>query len=307
MPLTSLLGPAKRLVRFARILRIRSIVRHNMRGGILAVDVASNNGLGARLQNCLEIFAICEEHDLQPHIRFTHRDDSSHTDYFAPFFFIRSDTEGSATVLFPRIHIVPDLGFSKDYNATLTLEQAYRIVPKYLGVKASVIDEVDAFCARHFSGRRVLGVHYRGTDKHSEAFPVSHDCAIRNIAFYIEKFPETDAIFVATDDSTFLSALAASAPSRPVITREDSCRSMNGQAVHYRTDIDRMAMYRDALVNCLLLSRCKALLKTASFLSDWSCLFNPKLDLVMLNRPHAHTIWFPARALVGKSLYEAVV
>lgn len=300
------LDPAKRLVRLARVYRVRSIMQRNLRDGILAVDIASNNGLGARLQSCLEIFAYCEEYGLIPHIKFTYRRDVARTDYFSPFFYVRQVADTPWTGPFPRINTVSDLGFRTDYDAVLTLEAAYRLVGRFLGVQDSLADEVDTFCATRFAGRRVLGVHYRGTDKHREAPPISHGCAIRNIAHYITRFPETEAIFVATDDGNFLSALAQASLDRPLITRADSCRSTDGRAVHYRADVDRLAVYRDAVVNCLLLSRCKAVLKTASFLSDWSCLFNPQLDVVMLNQPHAHTLWFPARALVSRSLYESV-
>jgi hypothetical protein len=61
---------------------------------------------------------------------------------------------------------------------------------------------------------------------------------------------------------------------------------------------------RDAIVNCLILSRCEALLKTASILSAWSKLFNPRLPVVMLNRPPDEHLWFPERVLVGENLFE---
>ena len=59
-------------------------------------------------------------------------------------------------------------------------------------------------------------------------------------------------------------------------------------------------------MNCLILSRCAALLKTASILSGWSKLFNPALPVVMLNRPPEENLWFPERVLVGENLFEPV-
>ena len=51
----------------------------------------------------------------------------------------------------------------------------------------------------------------------------------------------------------------------------------------------------EALVNCLLLSRCGALLKTASFLSGWAKVFAPGMETLLLNRTHVATTWFPDR------------
>lgn len=306
MSLRSLFRPAKPLYHWLRVCRIRAIVQQNLPDGIFAVDVASNNGLGAKLQNCLEIFAFCDDHGLIPRIRFTHRNDSSQTDYFDRFFFVRPAKEVARTPVFPRIYWISDLGFPVDYDKTLTLERADHLIGKYLGIKAPILAEVDSFCQEHFQSGHVLGVHYRGTDKHLEAPTVSYARVLRNIVHYIDKFPRTQAVFVSTDDQDFLSTVNQASLPRRVIARRDSYRSTDGRAVHCRTGVDRTSVYRDALVNCLLLSRCSTLLKSASFLSDWSCLFNPRLELVMLNRPHEHTTWFPARELLKRSLYHAL-
>jgi len=306
MLLKTILRPAKPLYHWLRLRQIRSIVRWNAHNGILAVDIASNNGLGARLQNCLEIFAYCDDHGLLPRIKFTHRDDRTRLDYFERFFLLNTSIASELTVPFPRIYTIADLGFPTDYDKTLTLDRAHRLIQKYLGIRKPVLNEVDSFLAAHFGDGPVLGVHYRGTDKHSEAPQVGYARVLRNIRRYLQEFPATEFIFISTDDQNFLSAARGASLPRPVVSRADSYRSSDGEAVHYRPGGNKVSVYRDALVNCLLLSRCKALLKSASFLSDWSCLFNPRLELIMLNQPHAHTTWFPARELMKKTLYQAV-
>jgi hypothetical protein len=55
---------------------------------------------------------------------------------------------------------------------------------------------------------------------------------------------------------------------------------------------------REALVNCLLLARCRALIRTASFLSGWASVFNPELSVIMLNRPYQEALWFPDREVL---------
>jgi hypothetical protein len=34
-------------------------------------------------------------------------------------------------------------------------------------------------------------------------------------------------------------------------------------------------------------------MKTASILSDWSVLFNPKIKLILLSKPYQNNIYFP--------------
>jgi hypothetical protein len=55
-------------------------------------------------------------------------------------------------------------------------------------------------------------------------------------------------------------------------------------------------------VNSLLLSRCHVLMRTASFLSAWSSIFNPALPVVMLNRPIDGKLWFPDREILGDAV-----
>ncbi len=43
-----------------------------------------------------------------------------------------------------------------------------------------------------------------------------------------------------------------------------------------------------ALADCLLLSRCEALVKTPSALSTWSKVFGPELNLVLVGKPYSN-------------------
>jgi hypothetical protein len=59
-----------------------------------------------------------------------------------------------------------------------------------------------------------------------------------------------------------------------------------------------------ALIDCLLLSRCNTLIRTTSFLSAWASIFNPKLPIVLVNRPYPNKFWFPESALAPRSMDE---
>jgi hypothetical protein len=278
--------------------------RHIARGGVLGVEIRSTVGLGARLEWCLEIMAHCDEKGLQPRFRFSYPDARSAKDHFAPLFRIRGAEERPAR--FVRISSIIELDLGRDYDRLLTIDRANGLIKKYLEVKEDVVAEVEDFHRRHFGEAPIVGVHYRGTDKVVESPFVPYDRVRRNIEHYLERYPQTDGVFVATDDARFLEYLCGAPIGRRIFYRDDSFRSSDGSSIHESAATDKDQINRDAIVNCLILSRCAALLKTASILSGWSKLFNPALPVVMLNRPPEENLWFPERALVGENLFEPV-
>jgi hypothetical protein len=278
--------------------------RFHSRHGVLAVELRSTVGLGAKLEWCLEIMAFCDDHGLLPRFRFSYPDSEHTADYFGSLFRTRDPQERPAR--FVTISSIIELDLGKDYDQVLTIELAHYLINKYLVVREDVVGEVTDFCRRHFAHRDVLGVHYRGTDKVRESPMVPYDSVRRNIEHYLGLYPKTDSIFVATDDANFLDHLRGASIGRPIVWREDAFRSRDGSSVHESAWTDKYEMNRDAIVNCLILSRCAALLKTASILSGWSKLFNPRLPVVMLSQPHEGHLWFPESALVRESLFEPV-
>jgi hypothetical protein len=281
------------------------MLRNHSRRGVLPVEIRSDVGLGARLEWCLEIMAYCSENGLVPQFKFSYPDSAEGEDYFAGLFSIRGSDERQAAS-FITISSIVELDLGKDYDAILNIEMAQDLISKYLVVNEDVIGEVDAFCRLHFSGRKVLGVHYRGTDKVLESPTVSPETVRKNIGRYLQLYPETERIFIATDDLSFLQGVRTSPLRRPIVFRDDAVRSRDGSPVHRFSHTDRYAMNRDAIVNCLLLARCDALMKTSSILSDWSKLFNTSLPVVVLNEPYAEYLWFPERDLIQQNLFQPI-
>ena len=90
-----------------------------------------------------------------------------------------------------------------------------------------------------------------------------------------------------------------------IFWHEDTVRSVDGGAIHSRPEMgDNYIKGKEALINCLLLSRCNVLIRTASFLSAWSSFFNPKFPVIMLNTPYEHKLWFPDREIIKCSIKE---
>jgi hypothetical protein len=60
-------------------------------------------------------------------------------------------------------------------------------------------------------------------------------------------------------------------------------------------------MGRDSLINCLILSRCRVLVRTCSLLSSWASIFNPALDVVLLNESFEGKSWYPDRIIAHQA------
>ena len=283
---------------------ISLVAKYNSRNGVFAVEIKSSVGLGAKLEWGLEILAYCHENGLVPQFKFSYPNSKNSEDYFGTFFRIKGIVDKGKSPIFIKISSITELSLGKDYDRILNIELATCLINKYLAVREDVISEVESFCNQHFVGRRVLGVHYRGTDKAQESPVVPYDIVKRNIDHYLKLRPETDCVFISSDDTNFIESMERASVGHPIIYRNDSLRSRDDNSIHESADTNKYEVNRDAIVNCLLLSKCDALLKTASILSGWSKLFNPNLPVVVLNQPYER--WFPERDLIHKNLFEPI-
>lgn len=303
------------------ISKIKSFINKQLQkknGHILAVNINSRVGFGANLEWCLEIFMHCELYKLTPYIKLTGNNYISPQrgdDYFEYFFKNPQLTKDDYKYIknkiwMSKISHINQLGLPENYDAKLTLTDAYKLINKYIRIKKDIVDEVDSFCKINF-GYNVLGIHYRGTDKKGEAPRVDWKKVERNVLHYLKRYPQTDSIFISSDEIEFIKYFEGAIKKKnnfiAVRYRDDKYRSLDNRNIHHRhLGEDNYHKGRDALVNCLILSRCNALMKTASILSGWSKLFNPNLPVIMLNKPNKDCLWFPEREIAKQTLYEAV-
>lgn len=171
------------------------------------------------------------------------------------------------------------------HAASLTRAGAHDLISRHIGLQPHLARAVDAYVADHFTEALVIGLHYRGTDKHEEAPPVAYDeveSAIRNAAD--RNGAVRYQVFVATDDQRFLDVMrerfAGHLLYRPMF------RSRDGRPIDVTNDDTNYQKGFDAVVDCLLLSRTSTLIRTASNLSLCSAFFNPAIPEVVLNQAY---------------------
>ena len=271
-----------------------ALLEQRAKKGFYAVDMATDAmGLGARIINMFEILLYCDTKGYIPAFKFNYPGEDTDTDYFGELFLYKNLSAGALNALqFTAIRDTSNLGW-KNYDKKLSLSIAKGLFDKYFSFNSIILEEVDSFCNKWFSGKQVLGVHYRGSDKATEAPVVSLDSLSNHIVEILKNNPEINLIFVSSDEKKTIQYLSDLHLPAPVVFREDIIRSEDGEQIHLMKQNSKSVINRDAMVNCLLLSRCDYLLKNASLLSDCSVIFNPKLKVSVISAPYAHATWWP--------------
>ncbi len=282
--------------------------------GIYAISIDAKIGFFAQMYWCLLIFIHCERHELRPYIilsspYYVRRKGDNWFEYFfdnLPLTEKDRDDIEKGVIKISRIKQFSDLGLYRNVEPRLLhpdmdLESINRLVNKYMKVKLDIQNYVDSFTARYFFGKKILGVHYRGTDK-IEAPRVSWEQCAGAIKDYLKANSGIDALFIASDEKQFIEFIQREFKDLEVISHDDTELSSSGEAIHTSASGDKYMKGKEALINCLILSRCDALIKTASFLSAWACVFNPHLPVIMLNQAYAEHQRFLEREIIKKSV-----
>lgn len=167
--------------------------------------------------------------------------------------------------------------------AEMPRERGHELIKKYIKLKPDLQKKVDRYVDDNFKGHRVIGIHYRGTDKIIEAPTVSYEVIVKLVKSEIEKDKNTK-IFIATDEEKFLNVMQTTFPGKVVALQ--ALRSQKGYPVHYPSNngADNYKKGEEAVMDCILLSRCSKLIRTSSNLSAASAQFNPSMEVLLLSR-----------------------
>lgn len=162
----------------------------------------------------------------------------------------------------------------------MSCKRGNELIERYIHLKPHVQKRVDSFVENNFKNYNVIGIHYRGTDKVSEAPKVPYE-KVYDIVKKDSVDIKNTRIFIATDDEHFLNFMKIKFSGQIICL--DSIRSRDGKPLHQSGKYNKYKLGEDAIVDCVLLSKCNKLYKTASNLSDTSVKFNPNMIFVNLS------------------------
>ena len=161
--------------------------------------------------------------------------------------------------------------------------RAHELIKRYIRIKEPIQKIIDTFYAEHMQGYYMIGIHYRGTDKIDEAPRVAYEHVLDVVQKEIDSQENKPyKIFIATDEQAFLGYMQNIYGS--LICSIDALRSTDDHPVHMNETLNNYKKGQDALIDCILLSKCDLLIRTASYLSESSQMFNPHMPVVHLNR-----------------------
>jgi hypothetical protein len=147
---------------------------------------------------------------------------------------------------------------------------AHRLWHRHFSVPQRITERADAVelsC-------QALGIHYRGTDKNQtplDTNPVTVEDMLDLVAGFLRAHPAVDCFFIATDEYRFVEAARHRFP---------GVRQVNLGAIDFHKAAGGGAERADrALLDCVLLSRCRHVLKSSSALSGFAKVLNPELDI----------------------------
>jgi len=278
--------------------------------GIFAIEIQENSGFFSVMQMVLFILMYCEEKCLVPCITARgglYGDPEGKTDWFSAFFEPVREAAASMHKRKVRTSTVRDLvqlGFRQRYEAQLRLASASELFFAHYRPAAHVVDEVDAVCRKLEVGPTTLGAHFRGTDKTLEAIPVSWEAFCRHVEATLAENPHLTDIFVSSDEPAFLQFFVAWPFRKPVKVAPARLLAWGNTPIHF-SGYPGLEIGREALVSSLLLSNCGFLVKTPSYLSAWSRIFNPSLQVKLVSPPRPDAFWFPdSRLWLEQALQE---
>ena len=190
-------------------------------------------------------------------------------------------------------------------NIGMSIAEASLIQKRLLVPSKTILDLVDSYIKTEIGGN-FFAVHWRGTDKQTEAPPIN----LKQIILKIEQLLDKELItsttcYITSDEESKVKDLKIAIEEQfrniKVIYRSNTLRSSTSIPIFLAStnSADKVAQIGDeALFECLIFSRASCLIKTASILSGWSAIFNPELPIYFLNASYKDTTWFPESELI---------
>jgi hypothetical protein len=160
------------------------------------------------------------------------------------------------------------------YGRSLPPSKAFNLIIEMdLMPKKTILDTVNSFVINYFHNT-MIGVHYRGTDKISEALRTQYETVLNRM----NEFKEGN-FFIASEEENFIKSAVDKFGNRVVFCNH--IRSNDVSPIHLNANKDSgKKLGEEAIIDSLLLARCQVLIRTASNLSIASSFFNPEIRVI---------------------------
>ncbi|WP_321963469.1 hypothetical protein [Paraburkholderia sp. J7] len=278
--------------------RVALHARQRLNRGHFVIEIRASSGFFSVMQIVLCTLLYCDEKRLTPVISArggSYGDPQGKIDWLAECFenlalpaMPQAQRSGLRTSV---VRDLGDLGFRR-YEAGLGLQRASTLFLSNYRPSESIREEVARISERLDIGSSTLGVHFRGTDKKFEAHTIEWNAFCHKVEKALAEDRHLTRIFVSSDEQAFLDFFLKWGFAVPVNVAPAALLASGEKPVHF-SGHPGLAIAREALVASLLLANCGHLIKTPSYLSAWSKIFNPSLRVRLAVAPRENAFWFP--------------
>lgn len=159
-------------------------------------------------------------------------------------------------------------------------------IKKYFILSDEISGVIRHFLENNFTGRSILGVHYRGRDKAKE-FPISEFVEYEEKIDYGLSRRIFDRFFFSTDELYLRDYVKRKYGEKVILYSlsaeyDQSNSKLDDVGLHFSTNTPYLHA-KDALIECYLLSECQLLLSSCkSSMSLFATFFNPDLFHIVI-------------------------
>ncbi len=171
---------------------------------------------------------------------------------------------------------------NKEFDSFNNLNnQHFKIFKKYIKIKKDILSKAHKFEIDNFYKKKVLGVHFRGTDmKTQERHP--YPATFKQIVSYIDselKNNKYDLIFLVTEELNYLYKLKSRYKEK--ICYYNSFRSNKSDIFDNNRKNHRYLIGRENIIDMLLLSKTRSIICTNSNMADASNFFSKDKKIII--------------------------
>jgi len=170
----------------------------------------------------------------------------------------------------------------RDPSTKLILHETYK---NNVRVRQDILDKMQSTMNQLTDN--TLAVHIRRTDKlNCTRFGEPESGKPVDLELYVkhskEELESHDKIFLATDDKDVVECFRKEF-GKSLIVRDDCVRSRGDVSIHHSRLADSYKMGSDVLIDCLLMSQCRTLIKGISNVALFALFINKDLRSINLN------------------------
>lgn len=173
----------------------------------------------------------------------------------------------------------------KEFDSFKNLSQDhYKIYKKKIKFKLHLLKKSDLFINKNFKNKKVLGVHFRGTDMKTQErhpFPATTNQIINLINYEIRK-NNYNKIFLVTEEKKYLLILKKIYKDKLCFSNSFRTNKSNIFEQNFRRN-HRFKIGQENIIDMLILSKTNKIICTNSHLPDACKFINKEIELIEIN------------------------